>query len=128
MNPAAKIEIVVQAAVRLANGAVFTGLLHGDALDKANAVYSGKSESYYRRLFARSRDGFVTNKGRFVGRRIAYKIAVQSRQLTPRLYSIAEKDVWGPNVEPDGKLGAMSFNYALRERERKKNERERTCR
>jgi len=52
----------------------------------------------------------MTNRGRFVDRFEAYKIAVKSRQITARSYERAVKDLWGENVKSEGALCSLAFN------------------
>jgi len=102
-------ESITAAAAQLTNGSVFTGLYHGDALEKAKAAHALHSESYFNRLFAKSLDGFMTSKGRFVDPEEAYKIAVKSRQVTAKSHAQAVEDLW-PEVKAERWLCSLSFN------------------
>jgi len=105
-------EKIKSAAVRLANGHVYIGLTHGDALENAHKIYRDKSESYYRKLFQKTEDGFVTSKRRFVDRDEAYEIAVKGRQIKPQSYVEAVHDLWGHRVIAGEELCALSFENA----------------
>src|SRR5438094_7595969 len=94
-----KSELIRCAAIRLTDGAVYTGRFHGDAVQKANKDYAHIPAPRYRRLFEDSEDGFMTNKGRFVCREEAYEIAVRCRQMTPDSYADAVQDLWGKRPE-----------------------------
>jgi hypothetical protein len=66
-------ERIVETAVRLDDGEIFTGLRHIDAFVKA-----------YERSGTRFRDdqmGFVTSTGRFVSRKEAAQIAYNAGQI-----------------------------------------------
>jgi len=110
------LELIKCAAIRLTDGAVYTGRFHGDALQKADKDHARISASRYRRLFEDSEDGFMTNKGRFVSREEAYEIAVRSRQMTPDSYADAVQDLWGEKPQGVGELGAVAFGNARIER------------
>lgn len=102
-------ELVTSAAICLANGSVFTGLFHAEAVEKAHSAFANKSESYVQRLFRKAKDGFLTSKGRFVSSRHAYKIAVSRRQITPKSYARSVEALWG--IKPKlGKLNAVAFS------------------
>jgi hypothetical protein len=107
-------ESITNAAIRLSNGSVYTGLFHGDALEKAEAARAHHSESYYNRLFAKIVDGFVTSKGRFVGPMKAFEIAVKSRQITAKSHAQATEDLWGPEIKAERWLSSLSFNNVRR--------------
>ena len=67
-------EHIVDAAVRMPTGEVFSGQFHGDAMKKA--LDAGHLE------LDTAKDGFVTNTGRFVDRNEAFNLAEQSGQIT----------------------------------------------
>ncbi len=68
-------EHVVDAAVRMPTGEVFSGPFHGDAMKKA--LDAGHLE------LDTAKDGFVTSNGRFVDRNEAFKLANEAGQVTP---------------------------------------------
>jgi len=70
-------EKIVEAAVRTAgkNPQIFRGAIHAIATGEARAAGIGRE----RRLI----DGFVTDKGRFVNRKEAYRIARAAEQVGP---------------------------------------------
>jgi hypothetical protein len=68
-------EHVVDAAVRMPTGEVFSGSFHGDAMKKA--LDAGHLE------LDTAKDGFVTSTGRFVDRNAAFKLANEAGQVTP---------------------------------------------
>lgn len=116
-----ELEKITCAAVRLADGTIFTGFAHGYALEKAWAAHKKTLESVCHKLFDKLKDGFMTNKGRFVGRKMAYNLAVKNHQMTRTGYSQAAKDLWGCNIETSNELGALSFNNARNNNEQEKN-------
>ena len=105
-------ERINKAAIKLSDGSVFTGVHHGDALENARAVHAHISDVEFTKLFAKSKDGFLTNKGRFVGRTAAYRIAVKGGQITPKEYADANQDLWGARMNGGESLGALTFNNA----------------
>lgn len=105
-------EKVTCAAVKLTDGSIFTGIAHGYAREKALSAHKKTPDSACVKLFNKSKDGFMTSKGRFVGRKTAYNLAVKSQQLTQMGYSQAVKDLWGCKVEATNELGALAFNNA----------------
>ncbi len=68
-------EHVVDAAVRMPTGEVFSGSFHGDAMKKA--LDAGHLE------LDTAKDGFITSTGRFVDRNEAFNLATQAGQVTP---------------------------------------------
>lgn len=73
------VEFVEAPAVKMPDGKVFEGKeYHADALNAAMA------EGYYD--FDNVTDGFVTNEGRFVDRKEAYKVAIDAGQMTKEDY------------------------------------------
>jgi hypothetical protein len=66
-------EKIAAAAVRAADGRVFTGAWHGEALSNLEAAGAT--------LHPRANDGFVTSTGRYVSRRDAMRIAKRQDQL-----------------------------------------------
>lgn len=63
-------EIVACAAIRLKNGAIFAGHRHHDCLGKIHACGLSKMEI--------DEQGFMTTKGRFVGRTMAFSIQCEA--------------------------------------------------
>ncbi len=114
-----KPERNVSAAIRLTNGSVYAGLAHGLARAKAEAAHKRTSESDFIKLFKEAADGFLTNKGRFVSRSEAYRIAVKSRQLTWASYSDAHRDLWGFRPAKGCGLTALPFNNARTDERRR---------
>ncbi|MGA2853247.1 MAG: hypothetical protein ABSE90_03820 [Verrucomicrobiota bacterium] len=88
-------ERIIEAAVRLANGSVFSGLFHVDAVEKARIAHAKDFESRFCQLFARAKDGFITSKGQFIRPTDAYKIAVKYGQITHRSYARSVEALWG---------------------------------
>jgi hypothetical protein len=105
-------ERITNAAVKLTDGSIFIGLAHGYALEKAWAAHKKTPESVYFKLFDKSKDGFMTSRGRFVSRKTAYNLAVKNQQMTQIGYSQAVKDLWGYKVQASDELGALAFNNA----------------
>jgi len=102
-------ERVLKAAVRLGNGSVFRALYRCDAIQKARVTHESKSDSYYRHLFTKTTDGFVTSKGRFVRPNVAYKVALKSGQITSSSYARSLKSLWGIKSKACG-LNDVAFN------------------
>lgn len=107
------LEKTLCAAVMLTDGSIYSGIAHGYALEKAEAAHKQTPEPVCAKLFKKIKDGFLTNRGRFVNRKTAYQLAVKSRQITPVLYAQAVKDLWGCKVEANNELGALAFKNAL---------------
>lgn len=85
-------ELIVAAAVRWGKLIVMVERpgRHGDCLNAIGHLGSGKDQ------------GFVTNKGRFVGRQEAAKMVLESGQASPRVFegyplTMFSEDLWnGP--------------------------------
>ncbi|SRR6266487_2794892 len=104
---------VVSAAVRLADGSIFTGAFHAKAEEEARHAFAGKSKAELERLFARSREGYLTSEGgRFVNFEQAYEIAVCCGQITSKTYAEAFRQLWGQPPEKAPGLEALAFNIA----------------
>jgi hypothetical protein len=103
-------EKITIAAIRLTNGAIYTGLFHGDAFMEAKAAHAHNSPSYHGRLFGNSVDGFMTSRGRFVEAEEAFELAVKARQITARSHERSVKDLWVENISAGRWLSSLSFN------------------
>lgn len=87
-----EIELIKHAAVKSVDGQIFMAKQHADCFGKAHYIkvkLSSKAED----------QGFVTNKGRYLTRGEAAKLALESGQIdkvTPILFS---EDLWCPTYE-----------------------------
>lgn len=84
-------ERIVHAAVKTVNGYVVIGRSHADCF------YSGKNMGL--EMSSKSKDqGFVSNKGRYVGRKVAAMIARRAKQLDPKskrkVSYLLSEDIW----------------------------------
>ena len=103
-------ERIISAAVRLANGSVFSGLFDADAVEKARIAHANQSaEPNFHQLFMRAKDGFITSKERFIRPSEAYRVAVKSGQITRRSYAHSVETLWGIKAK-GGTLNAVAFN------------------
>lgn len=98
-------ERVVAAAILLPSGKMYSGLTHGHARDT------------FKRNHIKYREGFVTDQGRFVSRRQAFRLAVKAKQMTAQSYAQAEEDLWGVRPKNPDSMCALGFDVA------RKNER-----
>jgi hypothetical protein len=85
-------EKILHAAVKTVSGYVVLGKCHADCF------YSGKNMGF--EMSSKSADqGFVTNKGRYVGRVDAARIAKLAGQLDPndrkrKVSALLSEDIW----------------------------------
>lgn len=82
-------EVIMHAALVAKSGMVFLGKSHADCFHQANAVgveVSSKADH----------QGFFTNRGRFVDRKVAAKIADRAGQLSKPTTVLLSEDLWSP--------------------------------
>jgi hypothetical protein len=72
-----RIENIIASAIQLTNGQVFIGKRHSDA-QKSAITIMGKSNYLKEKII---KDGFITDRLRFVGREEAYIIAKSNGQF-----------------------------------------------
>jgi hypothetical protein len=95
-------EKVVAAAILLPSGRMYSGLTHGHARDA------------FKRHHIKYRQGFLTDRGRFVSRRQAFRLAVKAKQMTAQSYAQAEEDLWGVRPKNPDSMCALGFDVAKR--------------
>lgn len=75
-------ERVISAALRANDGKIFSAPTHGEAFNAAESQgYSADSFDNLSRSSMAASNGFVTNKGRFVSRKEAYKLAKNANAI-----------------------------------------------
>lgn len=80
-------EKILHAAVKTKTGYVVFGKCHADCF------YTGKMMGL--EMSPKAHDqGFITNKGRFVCREVAAKIAFKAGQLTKKTLALISEDIW----------------------------------
>ncbi len=95
-------EKVVAAAILLPSGKMYSGLTHGHARDA------------FKRHHIKYREGFLTDRGRFVGRRQAFRLAVKAKQMTAQSYEQAVEDLWCVRPKDPKSMCARGFDVAKR--------------
>lgn len=85
------IERIKHAAVKAVNGMILLGKCHADCF------YQGKSIGL--KMSSKSADqGFFTNKGRYVSRAVAARIAKKAKQTEPKskrkISYLLSEDIW----------------------------------
>lgn len=95
-------EKVVAAAILLPSGKMYRGLTHGHARDA------------FKRHHIKYREGFVTDRGRFVSRLQAFRLALKARQMSVKSYKQAQQDLSGIRPEDPKSLDALGFDVATK--------------
>lgn len=80
-------ERILHAAVKDKNGTIFTGKCHSDCF--RNIAFTG-----FQRSQKPEDQGFVTDKGRFVERGVAAKIAFRAGQIKEAKSLLYSEDLW----------------------------------
>ena len=107
MREVTDLELIRHAAVISVDGWIFIGKCHGDCFHKAHHLsvkLSSKADD----------QGFVTNKGRYVGRLEAAELAFTNKQIDEPTSMLFSEDLWCPTY--NGKYSYCEIKgYHLKE-------------